>query len=97
MDELRFRSSLNDPCLHIKITSALILIIALYVDDLFLIGNSKEEILKLKREFKKKFEMKDMGPVAVMLGIEIKRDRTKQKLFISQKKYTDSECRTASL
>jgi len=89
-NELNFTSSINDPCLYIRKISNMILIIALYVDDLLLIGNSKSTIDKLKGEFKKRFEMKDLGPVAVMLGIEIKRDRPNRKLYISQKEYTEN-------
>lgn len=87
--ELKFKSSVNDPCLYIKKTSIFIILIALYVDDLLLIGNSKEQISKLKREFRMKFEMKDLGPVELMLGIQIKRDRSNRKLFITQKNYIE--------
>lgn len=88
-NDLKFTSSINDPCLYIRKSSNEILIIALYVDDLLLIGNSTFMIDKLKGEFKKRFEMKDLGAVAVMLGIEIKRDRSNRKLYISQREYTD--------
>ena len=73
-NDLKFVSSINDPCLYILKSSNEILIIAIYVDDLLLIINSKSMIDKLKGEFKKRFEMKDLGAVTVMLGIEIKRD-----------------------
>ena len=33
------------------------------------------------------FEMKDLGYARKILGMEIKRDRSKGKLFLSQKKY----------
>jgi len=87
--DLKFTSSINDPCLYTRKSANEILIIALYVDDLLLIGNSKFKINKLKGEFKQRFEMKDLGAVAVMLGIEINRDRPNRKLYISQKEYTD--------
>ena len=57
--DLGFTSSINDPCLYVRKTSSEILIIALYVDDLLMIGNSSSEITKIKGEFKKRFEMKD--------------------------------------
>jgi len=83
---LEFKSSMNDPCLYIRKTSSQILIIALYVDDLLIIGNSISEIAKIKLEFRKRFEMKDLGSV-LMLGIEIRRDRSNRKLSISQNEY----------
>jgi len=88
-NDLNFVSSINDPCLYIRKTSTKVLIIALYVDDLLLVGNSKSDIMELKGEFKQRFEMKDLGPVAVMLGVEVTRDRTNRKLYISQKEYTE--------
>ena len=88
-NDLGFTSSINDPCLYVRKTSSEILIIALYVDDLLMIGNSSTQITKIKGEFKKRFEMKDLGQVAIMLGVEVRRDRPKRKLYISQQEYTE--------
>lgn len=59
VEQLNFKSSPNDPCLYIRKTPSDIIIIALYVDDLLIIGNSKFKILQLKGEFKRRFEMKE--------------------------------------
>ena len=64
------------------------LILALYVDDLLIAGNSKSDISSLKMELLSKFEMKDLGQARVMLGIEIKRSRPKRQVFVSQSQYT---------
>lgn len=85
---LKFTSSKNDPCLYIRKTTSDIIIIALYVDDLLILGNSKAYILKIKEELKRRFEMKDMGAAKLMLGIEITRDRSNRKIHISQKEYS---------
>ena len=84
VDVLGFSSSLHDPCLYVRHRSESILIVALYVDDLLIAGSDKSEIAKLKGELSKRFEMKDLGPANVMLGIEIKRHRVDRKLFFSQ-------------
>lgn len=34
-----------------------------------------------------KFEMKDLGAAKYILGMEIKRDRSKRKLWLSKRKY----------
>jgi len=86
---LEFKSNEHDPCLYIRKTGSSIIIIALYVDDLLIIGNSKTQIAQLKGEFKNRFEMKDLGPATVMLGIQITRDRQNKKLSISQAEYTN--------
>lgn len=84
---LKFASSRNDPCLYVRHLSSKILIIALYVDDLLIAGNSMLEIKSLKAELSRRFEMKDMGAASVMLGIKISRERASRKLFISQHDY----------
>lgn len=102
--DLRLCCSINDPCLYVRKTSSGILIVCLYVDDLLIVGNSKPEIAAIKGELSKRFEMKDLGPAKVMLGIEITRDRLNRKLIITQHEYTHEilrrfrmeECRTVS-
>lgn len=86
--DLKFKASMNDPCLYVQKFESNILIIALYVDDLLIVGNCKTEIVKIKGELSKRFEMKDLGPASVMLGVEITRDRPSRKLWISQREYT---------
>ena len=64
----------------------------------------ENEIATLKGELGKRFEMKDLGPASVILGIEIKRDRQARKLWISQREYTQEvlsrfhmkDCRSVS-
>ena len=66
-----------------------VLVVALYVDELLIAGTTKSDITDLKENLFEKFEMKYLGPANVMLGIEIRRDRTKRKIFISQSEYTE--------
>ncbi len=85
---MEFTESANDPCLYVRHHPSTILFIALYVDDLLIIGNSKPEIDHLKDSLGNLFEMKDMGAAKVLLGIEIHRDRPNRKLWITQRNYT---------
>ena len=62
--------------------------IALYVDDLLTSRNSKSDIAIIKKEQSARFEMKNLGPEHVILGIKIRRDRPNRKLFITQSEYT---------
>ena len=48
------------PCVFIKKTTDGLLILAVYVDDLNLIG-TLEELINTTNYLKKKFEMKDLG------------------------------------
>lgn len=48
---------------------------------------NKSDIQKLKDLLSAKFEMKDLGAASKFLGMEIYRDRSHKKLFLSQKGY----------
>ena len=71
---LGFMRSKSDNCVYYKAEGDRILIIALYVDDMLFIGNSKEMILELKSQLSLKFEMKNLGSEKFILGMEIIRD-----------------------
>ena len=47
--------------------------LALDVDDLLIVWNSKEALAEIKERLKKKFKMKDLGSAQLLLGVEIKR------------------------
>ena len=79
----------EDHCVYIKIIDDQILIIILYVDDMF-IGNNKVMIKELKAQLSSTFEMKDLGDTKYILGMEINRDRGNRKLCLSQNNYVDT-------
>jgi Reverse transcriptase (RNA-dependent DNA polymerase) len=56
------------------------------VDDLIITGDNQEEIDCVKRDLKKKFDIKDLGKLKYFFGIEI--THSLKGLFISQRKYT---------
>ena len=49
-------------------------IVGVYVDDLIIVGSSKDDILSFKQQMKKLFEMSDLGLLSYYLGIEVKQD-----------------------
>ena len=59
--------------------------IALYVDDLFLVGEMLEEIKKVKAGMSTKFKMKDLGEARFLLGIEIRRQANGDILLVQEK------------
>jgi hypothetical protein len=76
-----------DPCVFILIRGDLICILGLYVDDKVIIGNDLRFIEHIKDQLKREFDMKDLGEAEYILGIQIKRDRTKGTLSLSQRQY----------
>jgi hypothetical protein len=64
-----------------------VIMLAVYVDDMIIAGNNKESMEKFKERMKAKFKMSDIGDLCYFLGIEVKRDRNKRTLHLSQTKY----------
>jgi hypothetical protein len=68
--ELGYKTSDLCPCIFIKVDDDGIAIIAVYVDDLNLIGH-KKALQKTAAYLKKEFEMKDLGETKFCLGLQI--------------------------
>ena len=54
---------------------------------MLLIGNNKEIIQDVKTQLSSKFDMKDLGASNFILGMEIKRDQKRMKVWLNQRKY----------
>ena len=63
-----------------------ITVILVYVDDIIITGSDKEGISLTKTFLKAAFDIKDLGELKYFLGIEM--CRSKEGLFMSQRKYT---------
>ncbi|EKG09467.1 Integrase catalytic core [Macrophomina phaseolina MS6] len=63
--------------------------IAVYVDDLLIVGPSIAEIKKIKRSLRNRFQMTDLGPCSYYLGMSIQRDQQNRILHLSQEAYID--------
>jgi hypothetical protein len=57
---------------------------------MLLIGNNMNAIKEVNKKMSSKLEMKDLGAVNFILGMEIKRDRVARKLWLNQKKYIET-------
>jgi len=62
-----------------------IAILIVYVDDIILTGDYKEELVRLKKLLAKEFEIKDLGYLKYFLGMEVERSR--KDIYVSQRKY----------
>jgi hypothetical protein len=70
LQSIGFIKSDADPNLYLLIKGEDILILVLYVDDLFLTG-AETLIAACKQDLAKEFEMKDLGLMHYFLGLEI--------------------------
>lgn len=62
-----------------------ILVIAVYVDDLFVSGASEKVVDEFKREMASKFDMSDLGRLSYYLGIEVHQE--KDRISLNQRRY----------
>ena len=59
-------------------------VVAASTDDLLIISDSLDRVNETKRGLETHFEMTDLGEVCWLLGVEIRRDRAKRTLSLSQ-------------
>ena len=78
-----FKQSINDPCIYISTADSL-LILAVFVDDIILAGNSQQAIAKVKADLGECFQVKDMGELHYFLGVSVKQNIDTGKIWIGQ-------------
>ena len=84
-----FRST-YDSCVYFKRhEDGSCVYLLLYVDDMLIAAKNISEIQVLKKQLSDEFEMKDLGAAKKILGMEIQRDRTSKKVYLSQKSYIE--------
>jgi hypothetical protein len=85
LTSLGFTESKADSNLYLKIMDNELVILLLYVDDLFLTREEKI-IAECKKRLAAEFEMKDLGLMHYFLGLEVW--QSPQRIFLNQGKYT---------
>jgi hypothetical protein len=84
-----FSVSLTDPCLYMIHHQGELVYLLVHVDDCLLVGNSSG-VQYAKAKVKSLFDVKDMGPVSLFLGLDVIRDRATRKLWLGQPRYIGS-------
>jgi hypothetical protein len=82
--------SKTDHCIYSKEEGVRFIYVALYVDDMSLIGNNMNTIKEVKKHLSSKFNMKYLGATNFIMGMEIKRDRATIKLWLNKKNYIET-------
>ena len=85
--QLGFSSLAHDSCVYVQRAAGHVTFIALYVDDLLILGSSLPILAELKRKLSQRFEMTDLGEAHFILGLQLTRDRRARQLSRSQQHY----------
>jgi hypothetical protein len=75
-----FKENEEDNCIYAKFRNGKFIFLILYMDDILLASSDVSLLLETKRFLSSNFDMKDLGEVSFVLGIEIHRDRRKEVL-----------------
>ena len=85
-----FEISPADPCVYIyHANTSDVIIVLLWVDDLIVAGSNLKTLSDFKAAISERFQMKDLGDLSWILGMEIRRDRTNRIIEVTQKSYID--------
>ena len=70
-----FQQLKMDTCIYTRGSGSNRIILGIHVDDQAIAGPNKKLIDQFKKEMGQHFQMKDLGPLTHILGVEVKRDR----------------------
>jgi len=71
LKSLKFKKCSKESGVYHKSEGTKLLLIAIYVDDLFVTGNSLGIIQEFKEGMASKFDMRNLGKLTYYLGIEV--------------------------
>jgi hypothetical protein len=85
LQELGFKPCYHDPSVFVNTDRTII--IGVYVDDMLVLGGNPLEVEKTIKGISSKWQIKDLGNVRQILGLQVSRDRDLKTLRISQEPY----------
>ncbi|XP_068472360.1 uncharacterized mitochondrial protein AtMg00810-like [Phaseolus vulgaris] len=80
-----YTQSMTDHSMFINSSEGSFTALLVYVDDIILAGNDKEEIARIKQALNHTFKIKDLGDLRYFLGLEVA--RSKEGIMVNQMKY----------
>jgi hypothetical protein len=92
-----FKENEEDNCIYAKVKNGKFIFLILYVDDILLASSDVNLLLETKRVLSSNIDMKDLSEASFILEIEIRRDRRKRVLGLSQKAYLEKVLKKFSM
>ena len=74
-----------DSSLFVKVQGGKLAVVLVYVDDLIITGDDKDEIQQTRSNLSIRFQMKELGELKHFLGLEV--ERSDKGIFLGQQKY----------
>jgi len=88
LENMSFQASETDPGLYIQRRKDINVYILVYVDDILIVAKDLELVRDIKKTLMTTFDARDLGEAAYFLGWEIKRDRVKKTIKVTQQRMT---------
>ena len=82
-----FSQTKCDPCIYVNFSDKEVFIIAVYVDDIILAGESDQSMTAVKKVISNKFDMEDLGELHHFLGVKVIQLHESDEIFIGQPSY----------
>ena len=96
MKRMGITQTTGDPCLYVS-TEGEPFIVAVYVDDVLLTGNSDRRIKEVKCALSSQSNVKDMGELEYYLGVKVVQDIPGGTIWMGQPSYTETVLREFSM
>ena len=89
LKKLGFDQCDKDACVYMCKSGEIFTILAVHVDNMLVVSNSKPKLVEVKLGLAQYFKVKDLGEVKFLLGIEVLCDRQAGRLELSQHTYIE--------
>jgi len=90
MFQICYKSCEYDCCVYVKsLDDGSFIFLLLYVDDMLIVAKNLDDVVGLKTLLSQEFDMKDLGAAKKFLGMEIHKDISSKKLWLSQQRYVE--------
>ena len=87
LQSLGFTQTISDHSVYVRKDEEGLIIVGVYVDDLTIAASNLDTLARFKTALSSKWNMKDLGELTYILGLQVERDRQKQTLHLSQELY----------